>query len=111
MFNDDNENGMAAMQVGTPDSDEEPVSWFKILFSSGNTYLFTLKSYVDFYLKSARACQEASAKEIAKLVDDSKSQPDDDSETELDEAEDEETKKYIEDNSKTSSVILPIIFS
>ena len=73
VFNDDNENGMTAMQVGTPDSDEEPVSWFKILFSSSNTYLFTLKSYVDFCLKSVRACKEADAKELAKLVDESKS--------------------------------------
>jgi hypothetical protein len=115
MFNDGNENGLVIVQVGTPESDEEPVSWFKVLFSSGNTYLFSLKHYADFCLKSANACKEADLSELAELVDEKKRQDvsadDSNDNSQLDEAEDKETAKYVDDNSKSDTVVMPIDMS
>ena len=108
VFDDNNSHGLVAVQVGAPQSDEEPINWFKVLFSSGNTYLFNVKGYVEFCLKSVKACQEADAAELAGLVDEHKNQLDDNDSSQLDEAEDEETSKYIADNSKTQSAIMPI---
>lgn len=111
VFDDNNSHGLVAVQVGTPQSDEEPINWFKVLFSSGNTYLFNVKSYVEFCLKSTKACQKANTDELANLVDECKNKLSDNDNSQLDEAEDEEISKYIVDNSKTQSIIMPIDYT